>query len=215
MSATAPSALVALAVGETRAVVPLELTDARGLEVETTLPLRAGDTLEVQVRCVAGASRLMVELAVRIEWLRPAKVGQRARLAFARPEVPVIADVLAFAQKMGRRAPEKPAAPPAEEPVAVRATASLPTLLVDASTDGSSRLMVDEVLSGSLLVATPEPPEKNAETLVRLELPEGRVVWLCGRVVYHGQTRDGRPGVGLALEALPEGVRRDLRGLRR
>jgi len=93
--------------------------------------------------------------------------------------------------------------------------ASLPTWLVDASADGSSRLTIDEILSGSLLVATPEVPEKNSDALVRLELPEMSVLWLCGRVVYHGQMRDGRAGIGLALEPLPESVRRDLRALRR
>jgi len=202
-------------VGEARAVVPLVLADDHGLEVFTTLSLRAGDTFEVQLRCVSGASRLLVELAVRVEWLRPKNDGQRVRLRFVRPDSPATADVLAFAEKLGLRTPEKPTASNAEEPVVVRAMVSLPTWLVDASADGSSRLTIDEILSGSLLVATPEVPEKNSDALVRLELPERSVLWLCGRVVYHGQMRDGRAGVGLALEPLPESVRRDLRALRR
>lgn len=215
MSSPAPSALVALAVGETRAVVPLELVDPRALEIETTLPLRMGETLDIQVRCTAGARRLLIEVSVRVEAMQGTPAGRRARLAFQQPELPAVAELLGFAHKMGRGAPEKVAPPTADEAVGVRASAPLATFCVDAAAEGVGRLVLDEVLAGSLLVAARDAPEKNAEVLVRLDLPEGRSLWLCGRVVYHGQTRSGHPGVGLALEPLPEAIRRDIRALRR
>ncbi len=215
MSAAAPSALVALAVGEERAVVPLDLADSRGIEVETTLPLRIGDALEIQVRCSAGARRVMVEIPVRVDTLLPAVSGRRARLAFGLPESTAVSEILAFAQKLGRRAPEKTPVAPADDALPVRLSAARTTFLVAAIEAGAARLLIDEIAAGSLLVAATETPEKNAEVLVRVALPEGRTLWVSGRVVYHGQTRDGRPGVGLALEPMPDAVRRDLKALRR
>ena len=210
MSSWTPSILIALAVGEARSVTPLTLADVRGGEIVTHVPVAPGDEVGLQVRCSAGARRLLLDVRARIESRQPAEKGHRVRFLWLQPDEPGLAVMATIARDLGIMAERPSLAPQADEAISVRSGEVRETFLVDLQDAAQRAALADQLLAGSLMVETEMPLETNTPVLVRLALPDARALWLAARVVYRGEAAPGRPGLGLALETPHEVVRREL-----
>lgn len=214
MSSWTPSILIALAVGEARSVTPLTLADGRGGEIVTHVPVSPGDEVGLQVRCSAGARRLLLDVRARIESRQPAEKGHRVRFHWLQPDEPGLVVMTSIARDLGIMVDRPSPAPQADEALSVRAGEVRETFLVDLQEAAVRAALADQLLSGSLMVETDVPLETNTPVLVRLALPDARALWLAARVVYRGEATPGRPGLGLALDTPHEVVRRELRRLK-
>lgn len=214
MSSWTPSILIAVAVGEHRSVTPLTMADARGGEIITPVPVAPGDEVNLQVRCSAGARRLLLDAKARIESRQPAEKGHRVRFLWLQPDEPGLAVMATIARDLGIMADRPSTVPQADEAIVARPGEVRETFLVDLQDVARRAEPVDQLLNGSLMVETDAPLETNTPVLVRLALPDARALWLGARVVYRGEMGPGRPGLGLALDTQPEVVRREVRRLK-
>jgi hypothetical protein len=214
VSSWTPSILIALAAGEARSVTPLMAADGRGGEIVTHVPVAPGDEVGLQVRCSAGARRLLLDVRARVESRQPAEKGHRVRFHWLQPDEPGLAVMATIARELGIMVDRPSPAPQADEAISVRAGEVRETFLVDLQGAEQRAALADQLLSGSLMVETDVPLETNTPVLVRLALPDARALWLTARVVYRGEAARGRPGLGLALETPHEVVRRELRRLK-
>lgn len=215
MSSWTPSILIAHAAGESRAVSPLVAADARWVEVFSTVPVHVGDEMDLQIRCSAGARRVMLDVRVRVEARTAAERGHRIRFAYLRPDEAGLAVMATVAREMGLMAESPSAAPPADEALNGRLGEVRETFLVDATLEIGRQQLADQLLAGSLMVETALQIDTNTPVLVRVVMPpDGRPLWLAARVVYLGEVSPGCAGVGLALDVAHEVIRRELRQLR-
>lgn len=215
MTAWTPSILVALRVGEARSVTPATAADLRGVETVSDVPVSVGDELDVQVRCSAGARRLLLDVRARVETRALSDERKwKIRLTWLSPEEPGLAVLVGVARDMGLVAESPSQVPLQGDALPARVGERRPTFTVPLG-EGERRAADLEALStGSLMLATEAELPTNSAVLVRVALPEGRHLWLSARVVFRGEVSPGQLGVGLALEGMPEVVRRELRALR-
>ena len=101
MSSLTPSILIALAAGEARSVTPLMAADGRGGEIVTHVPVAPGDEVGLQVRCSAGARRLLLDVRARVESRQPAEKGHRVRFHWLQPDEPGLAVMATIARELG------------------------------------------------------------------------------------------------------------------
>ncbi len=207
------SILVALALGEERSVTPVLLSDGLAIETISRVSVKVGDELELQIRC-GGPRRLRFSLRARVESRFPAEGGHRIRFVHLQPDHPDLPALAAVARERGIVPVEaRPAAAPMDEGLVVKAGELLEAYLLDLDL-AQGAAVLDELLAGALTIGTDSPPAVNVHVLLRLGHPEHRPILLSARVVYQGEIAPGRPGVGLALDPLPETLRRDLKHLR-
>lgn len=204
--------LIALGSGEARSVSPALGLDPKGLDLTTSVPLRVGEDVALQIRC-GGPRRMILETRARVESLGPAERGHAVRLLWLEPGGEDLQAVITLARDLGLAPAGRSSQAPVDETIPVRPGEESDALLLDLQDPAELTQAMHQLLHGALMVATATPPEVNTPLLLRLLLPEGQALWLSGRVVYHGVAPGGRPGVGIALDPLPEALRRELRQL--
>ena len=204
--------MIGLGHGDERRVSPADLVDSRGVEITTSLPLRIGEEVELQIRC-GGPRRMLCEVQARVEQLGRAERGTAVRFAWLEPGDETLQPILALARELGLGPAGRASQVPVDETIAVRLGAEMDALLLDLQEPAALSQAVTQLLTGALMVAISAPPAVNSTLLLRLLLPEGQALWLSGRVVYHGLAAGGRPGMGIAMDPLPEPLRRELRQL--
>ena len=204
MSDWSDTILVAIGVGDDRSVTPLVSASAVGLEVVTAVGVKVGDEVQLQIRC-GGPRRVRFATQGRVESRTQDNVGFRVRFAYLTPDSDDLQALAGLARERSLFADDSRSGTADDE---------IETILFDLHTAEAASEAVDQLLAGSLMVATASPPAVNVQVLLRLSPAEGSPLWLSGRVVYHGLVAPGRHGAGIALDPVPDALRRELKHLR-